>query len=281
MDNSGFDSWDGRYIIKDMMTVNFKKDRRGAAANQTLFWVVFGVIVLGFVVLLLTGALDKGVQPKAADGIDGIITVTNPNDCPPNTQCKMRMYSDASCDGVYNLCNSTCSNTSAFAPTMGSNCSSGCVTSRNSCLNAYTPVSRGVVPTTSVPTTPFFTPGNPSGTPFLPPVTCTKSCKSNVVFDKPTSCDGYDKTTEACDAKPDGFGNTCALTSSCPKGDCDETFNADGVNPFTAPSYPQMYPDGNFNPAIRNNFPGSGLYALNAAAVQECIDNGGSAATCG
>ncbi len=225
------------------MTVNFKRDRRGAAANQTLFWVVFGVIVLGFVVLLLTGALDKGVQPKAADGIDGILTVTNPNDCPPNTQCKMRMYSDASCDSVYNVCNSTCSNTSAFAPTMGSNCSSGCVTSRNSCLNAYTPVSRGVVPTTSISTTPFLTPGNPG--PFIPPMTCP--------------------------------GPGC----TSPTGDCDETLNAGAVNPFTAPSYPQMYPDGNFNPAIRNNFPGSGLYALNAAAVQECIDNGGSAATCG
>src|SRR3989338_461138 len=67
-----------------MMTVNFKKDRRGAAANQTLFWVVFGVIVLGFVVLLLTGALDKGVQPQA---FEGPRIVNNPSECNPGELC--------------------------------------------------------------------------------------------------------------------------------------------------------------------------------------------------
>ena len=241
MDKSGFACFDRRDIINSMMTVNFKKDRRGAAANQTLFWVVFGVIVLGFVVLLLTGALDKGVQPKADDSY----LVTNITSTSP------AVLSACNSGGVGSALACTVDGTLIGYP--GYRCAGSCIYDTvTSCMPG--PVMPGITTISPpicttlpgkpvscnfpgcyrmgspnsfiLPTTPMLIPGNPG--PFTPPMTTP--------------------TTDCADGTCGGPGQAACA-----------------VNNFTAG------PD-----------TGDGrTYALDAAAVQECIDNGGSAATCG
>lgn len=47
-----------------------KTDVLGQAANQTLFWVVFAIAVVGAVLLLTSGYVSPGVQPRASGTIN-------------------------------------------------------------------------------------------------------------------------------------------------------------------------------------------------------------------